>query len=44
MILYYSDWYAPGVGLVRTDQRDADAHAMTTIELVRYDVGGGERR
>ena len=39
VVLYYSDWYAPGVGLVRTDQRDADAHAMTTIELVHYVVG-----
>jgi hypothetical protein len=45
VVLYYSDWYAPGVGLVRTDQRDADARAMTTIELVRYVVGapGGHR-
>ncbi|HEY2385857.1 MAG TPA: hypothetical protein VGK30_02765 [Candidatus Binatia bacterium] len=40
VVLYYSDWYAPGVGLVRTDQRDADAHAMTTIELVHYAAGG----
>ncbi len=40
VVLYYSDWYAPGVGLVRTDQRDAEAHAMTTIKLVRYVVGG----
>lgn len=44
VVLYYSDWYAPGVGLVRTDQRDADRHSMTTIELVRYAVGAQERR
>jgi hypothetical protein len=44
VILYYSDWYAPGVGLVRTDQHDADARTMTTIELVSYTVGVGGRR
>ena len=43
IVLYYSDWYAPGVGLVRTDQRDTDATTMTTIELMRYDAGRSHR-
>jgi hypothetical protein len=33
---YYSDWYAPGVGLVKTEQRSADAAVVATIELVHY--------
>lgn len=39
VIFYYSDWYAPGIGLVKTEQRDGDAHVVTTIELVRYWIG-----
>lgn len=39
VIFYYSDWYAPGVGLVKTEQRDDDSHVVTTIELVRYLIG-----
>jgi hypothetical protein len=39
VVFYYSDWYAPGVGLVKTVQRDADSHPVTTIELVRYVPG-----
>jgi hypothetical protein len=38
---YYSDWYAPGVGLVKTEQRGTDAVVIATIELVRYVRGGG---
>ncbi len=33
---YYSDWYAPGVGLVKTEQRNSDAAVVATIELVHY--------
>ena len=33
---YYSDWYAPGVGLVKTEQRNTDAAVVATIELVHY--------
>jgi hypothetical protein len=40
VVYYYSDWYAPGVGLVRTEQRNADAEVVATIELVRYRIGG----
>jgi hypothetical protein len=39
VVFYYSDWYAPGVGLVKTEQRNGDAAVVTTIELVRYTVG-----
>jgi hypothetical protein len=38
VIFYYSDWYAPGVGLVKTEQRTTDAELVATIELVRYVV------
>jgi len=40
VVWYYSDWYAPGVGLVRTLQSNRpDGGAPTTrIELVGYDV------
>jgi hypothetical protein len=38
VIYYYSDWYAPGVGLVKTEQRTTDAELVATIELVRYVV------
>jgi hypothetical protein len=45
---YYSDWYAPGVGLVRTQQWDDEGRERerTRIELMRYEVGAnrsGER-
>jgi hypothetical protein len=44
---FYSDWYAPGVGLVRTEQYDAPdrKRERTRIELLSYDVkpaDGGE--
>ncbi|MGH7803591.1 MAG: TapB family protein, partial [Candidatus Binatia bacterium] len=40
LTFYYSDWYAPGVGLVRTQQWDDAEHAKerTRIELVDYKV------
>lgn len=41
VVFYYSDWYAPGVGLVRTEQRDATAEILATIELVHYQIPGG---
>jgi hypothetical protein len=39
-VYYYSDWYAPGVGLVKTEQRSAQAEVLATIELVTYEIGG----
>jgi len=39
-VYYYSDWYAAGVGLVKTEQRSAKAEALATIELVTYEIGG----
>jgi uncharacterized protein DUF3108 len=38
VVFYYSDWYAPGVGLIRTEQRNAAAEVLATIELVSYQV------
>jgi hypothetical protein len=40
LILYYSDWYAPNVGLVRTRQanRPNGNPPLAQIELVAYDV------
>lgn len=37
---YYSDWYAPGVGLVLTRQYDDEKreHERTRIELMSYEV------
>jgi hypothetical protein len=37
---YYSDWYAPGVGLVRTQQWDDKEHKRerTRIELLGYKI------
>lgn len=37
---YYSDWYAPGVGLVRTQQWDdgEHEHERTRIELLGYEI------
>ena len=42
VVLYYSDWYAPDVGLVRTVQRErADGGLpLAQVELVAYDVKG----
>jgi hypothetical protein len=39
IVYYYSDWYAPGVGLIRTEQRSATAEVLATIELVSYQIG-----
>lgn len=39
LVYYYSDWYAPGVGLIRTEQRSASAQVLATIELVGYRIG-----
>jgi hypothetical protein len=40
LTFYYSDWYAPGVGLVRTQQWDDAERSKerTRIELLDYDV------
>ena len=38
MILTLRD--APGVGLVRTEQRDPQAGVVATIELVAFEIGG----
>jgi hypothetical protein len=38
IVYYYSDWYAPGVGLVRTEQRNAATEVVATIELVSFHV------
>jgi len=42
VILYYADWYAPNVGLVRTLQwsRPDGGPPLSKIELVAYDVEG----
>lgn len=42
LILYYEDWYAPNVGLVRTVQssRADGGPALAQIELLAYDVEG----
>ena len=37
---YYADWYAPGIGLVKTEQRNAESEVLATIELDRYGIGG----
>ena len=36
---YYSDWYAPGVGLIRTEQRNEDRQVLATIALDRFAIG-----
>ena len=41
VVFYYADWYAPGIGLVKTEQRDARADVLATIELVRFQIGPG---
>jgi len=38
IVYYYSDWYAPGVGLIRTEQRSTTAEVLATVELVGYQV------
>ncbi len=38
-VFYYSDWYASGVGLVRTEQRNSGGVVLATIELVHYEIG-----
>lgn len=40
LAFFYSDWYAPGVGLVKTQQWDDEAHSKerTRIELIEYSV------
>lgn len=43
VVYYYSDWYAPGVGLIRTEQRSASAEVLATVELVRYQIEPGTR-
>ena len=44
VVYYYSDWYAPGVGLVRTEQRSATAEVLATVELARLPDRAGSRR
>jgi len=45
IVLYYTDWYAPNVGLVRTTQSDrpGDAPPLSQIELLAYDVEGARK-
>jgi hypothetical protein len=45
VVLYYSDWYAPNVGLVRTVQssRPDGGPPLSQIELLAYDVEGAHR-
>jgi hypothetical protein len=46
IVLYYADWYAPNIGLVRTIQSDRpwqQGQALAEIELLAYDVEGAER-
>ena len=45
IVLYYSDWYAPHVGLIRTVQTDRPdgGPPLTQIELLAYDVEGAKR-
>ncbi len=40
LVFYYSDWYAPGVGLVLTRQWDDPEreHERTRIELLTYSI------
>ncbi len=44
IVYYYSDWYAAGVGLIRTEQRSATTEVLATIELVTYQVTPEARR
>lgn len=45
IVLYYTDWYAPNVGLVRTIQSDrpGDGPPLAQIELLAYDVEGAKK-
>ena len=45
IVLYYADWYAPNVGLVRTIQSDRPGYGppLAQIELLAYDVEGAGR-
>jgi len=45
IVLYYRDWYAPNVGLVRTVQsnRPDGGPALSQIQLLAYDVEGARR-
>ncbi len=43
IVYYYSDWYAPGVGLIRTEQRSATSEVLATVELVGYRIIQGSR-
>ena len=49
IVLYYSDWYAPNVGLIRTIQSDrpdtsvpGNGPPLSQIELLAYDVEGAK--
>jgi len=46
IVLYYTDWYAPNVGLVRTVQsnRPDGGPPLAQIELLAYDVEGNRSR
>lgn len=39
IVYHYADWYAAGVGLVKTEQRSTEARVLATIELVKYEIG-----
>jgi hypothetical protein len=49
IVLYYTDWYAPNVGLVRTFQSDrpggetGEGPPLAQIELLAYDVEGARK-
>jgi hypothetical protein len=38
LVYYYSDWYAPGVGLIRSEQRSATGEVLANVELVGYQI------
>lgn len=38
LVYYYSDWYAPGVGLIRTEQRSATSEVLATVALVSFRI------
>lgn len=38
LVYYYSDWYAPGVGLIRSEQRSAAAEVLVTVELQDFRI------
>lgn len=46
IVLYYSDWYAPNVGLVRTIQSDRpeEGQPLAQIELLAFDVEGAKKQ